>query len=76
MPTVDLISEDEEAVFRRDLRDRREILVETLRPLRERYAELSADPATVTELLKQGADAVRPIARATVDNVKRAMGAL
>jgi tryptophanyl-tRNA synthetase len=53
-----------------------EILVETLRPLRERYAELSADPATVTELLKQGADAVRPIARATVDNVKRAMGAL
>jgi hypothetical protein len=43
--------------------------------LRERYAELSADPATVIELLKQGADAVRPIARATVDDVKRAMGA-
>ena len=53
-----------------------EILVETLRPLRERYAELSADPATVTELLKQGADAVRPVARTTVDRVKEAMGAL
>ena len=51
-----------------------EILVETLRPLRERYAELSADPATVTQLLTASADAVRPIARATADRAKRAMG--
>lgn len=53
-----------------------EILVETLRPLRERYAELSADPATVRELLDAGADAVRPVARATTDAAKRAMGAM
>jgi tryptophanyl-tRNA synthetase len=52
-----------------------EILVETLRPLRERYAELCADPSTVRDLLRQGADAVRPIARETVDRVKYAMGA-
>jgi tryptophanyl-tRNA synthetase len=52
-----------------------EILVETLRPLRERYADLSANPATVRELLDASADAVRPIARATADSVKRAMGA-
>jgi tryptophanyl-tRNA synthetase len=52
-----------------------EILVETLRPLRERYAELSADPATVREILRAGADTVRPIAQATVDAAKRAMGA-
>ena len=52
-----------------------EILVETLRPLRERYAELSADPSMVSALLKAGADAVQPIARATVDNAKHAMGA-
>jgi len=52
-----------------------EILVETLRPLRERYTELAADPATVRELLQRGADAVRPIARETTDTVKRAMGA-
>jgi tryptophanyl-tRNA synthetase len=52
-----------------------DVLVETLRPLRERYAELSADPATVSELLRAGADAVRPTARATTDAVKRAMGA-
>jgi len=51
-----------------------EILVETLRPLRERYAELSADPAAVSALLRQSADAVRPIARETADNAKRAMG--
>jgi tryptophanyl-tRNA synthetase len=52
-----------------------EILVETLRPLRERFAELSADPATVRELLTASADAVRPIARATADRAKAAMGA-
>jgi tryptophanyl-tRNA synthetase len=51
-----------------------EMIVETLRPLRERYAELSADPATVTEILRASADAVRPIAQATVDRAKRAMG--
>ena len=51
-----------------------DLLVETLRPLRERYAELAADPATVHALLRAGADAVRPIARATADAAKRAMG--
>jgi tryptophanyl-tRNA synthetase len=51
-----------------------EILVETLRPLRERYAELSADPVTVSRLLTASADAVRPIARATADRAKAAMG--
>ncbi len=52
-----------------------DILVETLRPLRERYAELSADPSSVRAILKASADAVRPIARKTTDDVKRAMGA-
>ena len=52
-----------------------EVLVETLRPLRERYAELSADPATVREILRAGAEGVRPIAQKTADAAKRAMGA-
>ena len=52
-----------------------EILVDTLRPLRERFSELSADPAAVRELLGQGAAAVRPIARTTTAAVKHAMGA-
>ena len=51
-----------------------EILVETLRPLRERYAALSADPSTVHAMLRAGADAVRPIARETTDRVRAAMG--
>jgi tryptophanyl-tRNA synthetase len=51
-----------------------DILVETLRPLRERYAELAGDPGTVSELLRQGADAVRPIARETADKAKHALG--
>jgi tryptophanyl-tRNA synthetase len=51
-----------------------DILVETLRPLRERYAELSADPATVRDVLRHGAEQVGPIARDTTDAVKRAMG--
>ena len=46
----------------------------TLRPLRERYAELAADPAGVGALLAEGADAIRPIARETTDRVKAAMG--
>lgn len=52
-----------------------EILIETLRPLRERYAELVADPATVHGILRAGAAAIAPIARETTDAVKRAMGA-
>jgi tryptophanyl-tRNA synthetase len=51
-----------------------EILVETLRPLRERYAELSADPETVRRILRSSADEIRPIAQATVDKAKYAMG--
>jgi tryptophanyl-tRNA synthetase len=51
-----------------------EILVETLRPLRERYAELSAEPDTVGEILRNSAETVRPIARETTDRVRQAMG--
>jgi tryptophanyl-tRNA synthetase len=51
-----------------------EILVETLRPLRERYAELSADPATVRDILRRSAAEITPIARRTTDAAKRAMG--
>ncbi|MBV8490690.1 MAG: tryptophan--tRNA ligase [Candidatus Eremiobacteraeota bacterium] len=51
-----------------------EVLVETLRPLRERYDELAADPARVVRLLVESAGRIRPTARATVDRVKNAMG--
>jgi tryptophanyl-tRNA synthetase len=51
-----------------------EILVETLRPLRERYAELVSEPDTVGEILSRSAEELRPVARDTTDRVKRAMG--
>jgi len=52
-----------------------ELLVETLRPIRERYEDLSRDPSVVREILQRCADELRPTARATTDAVKRAMGA-
>jgi tryptophanyl-tRNA synthetase len=51
-----------------------EVLIETLRPLRERYEELMRDPSAVRELLRSSADAIRPTAQATADAAKRAMG--
>ncbi|HEX3468158.1 MAG TPA: tryptophan--tRNA ligase [Candidatus Elarobacter sp.] len=51
-----------------------ELLVETLRPLRERYEQLTRDPGTVRDILRRCADELRPTARETTDAVKRAMG--
>jgi len=51
-----------------------DLLVEMLRPLRERYEELARDPAVVREILRRGAEQLEPTARATIDAVKRALG--
>ncbi len=51
-----------------------EALIEELRPLQERYRELRANDDHLHALLRQAAADVRPIARKTVDDVKRAMG--
>ena len=51
-----------------------DVLVETLRPIRERYEELARDPAVVREVLRRGAEQLTPRARATADAAKRAMG--
>ena len=58
---------------------REELGSNTLKPLplregRERYAELSADPATVRDILRRSAAEITPIARRTADAAKRAMG--
>jgi tryptophanyl-tRNA synthetase len=49
-------------------------LVAELAPLQQRYAELAADPDRVRALLASSARAIEPIARATVDAAKDAMG--
>ena len=43
-------------------------------PARERYAELMAHPAEIDGILEIGADRLRPIAAATMDEVREKMG--
>ena len=51
-----------------------ERLVATLEPIQKRYHELMNDPATLENILKQGADQARPIAAATLQDVKDVVG--
>lgn len=51
-----------------------EALVEYLRPTRERYTELAADPAELARLLATGADRAAAIADATMARVRAAAG--
>ncbi|MBN0048134.1 tryptophan--tRNA ligase [Streptomyces actuosus] len=53
-----------------------EAVVEVLRPLRERHRELCADPGQVEEVLRDGAEKARAVARPTVDAACRAIGLL
>jgi tryptophanyl-tRNA synthetase len=49
-------------------------VVEYLAPVRERYAELRADPALLEDILAKGADKARAIASDTLADVRQAMG--
>ncbi|WNI19725.1 tryptophan--tRNA ligase [Actinacidiphila sp. ITFR-21] len=53
-----------------------EAVVELLRPLRARHAELSADPGYVDAVLREGAARARALARPTVDAAYAAIGLL
>ncbi len=53
-----------------------EAVVEGLRPIRERYAQLIADPAELERLLADGAERARAVAEPKVAQVKRAVGFL
>lgn len=57
-------------------KDTAEAVVEVLRPVRERYRELSADPGHVEGVLRDGAERARETARPTVDAAHRAIGLL
>ena len=56
--------------------DAAEAVVELLRPLRARHAEISADPSYVDGVLREGAARARAMARPTVDAAYRAIGLL
>jgi tryptophanyl-tRNA synthetase len=49
-------------------------LVATLEPIQKRYYELMNDLPTLEGILKQGADDVRPLAAATLNQVKEVVG--
>lgn len=51
-----------------------EVVVEGLRPIRERYQELIADPAELDRLLAKGADKAREVAGKKMDEVKEKVG--
>ena len=51
-------------------------VVELLRPLQQRYAELAADPTAAAALLGAGAARAQPVAAATVARARDAMGLL
>lgn len=49
-------------------------VIESLRPIREKYAHISKDPGYIESLLKQGADKVRPVAQSVLSRVKDRIG--
>ena len=51
-------------------------VVEFLRPVRERYAELSSDPGEVDRVLRVGAEKAASVASKTLQRAKDAMGFL
>ena len=51
-------------------------LIEALRPVRERYQSLAADPAAMTEVLRKGASKAREVASATYERARAAIGLL
>src|SRR5580692_1671250 len=50
-----------------------EAVVAALEPVQQRYREITAEPGYIAGVLAQGAERVAPLARETVDKVKKAM---
>ena len=51
-----------------------EVVIEELRPIRERYHELMSDVAELDRLLARGADQARAVSGPKLQEVKRRMG--
>ena len=56
--------------------DTAEAVIELLRPVQARFAELQADPAETSRLLRTGADKAREIAAATLHRARTNLGLL
>jgi tryptophanyl-tRNA synthetase len=51
-----------------------EMVISHLEPFQQRYREITADPAYLADVLRDGAERVAPIANSTVRTVKERMG--
>src|ERR1700686_3214654 len=51
-----------------------EAVISALEPIQKRYEEIMSEPGFVAQVLANGAERVTPIARDTVNKVKKAMG--
>lgn len=51
-----------------------EVVVESLKPLQEKYQKLMQNPETIEKMLQEGADKIRPIAEQTLKEVKVKVG--
>ena len=51
-----------------------EMVASSLEPIQQRYGEITADPAYLDGILREGAERVTPIANSTVELVKARMG--
>jgi len=51
-----------------------EVVNESLKPIQEKHGELANDPAEFDRLLESHADRIRPIAEATTERVRKALG--
>ena len=51
-----------------------EIIIESLRPIQNKYNEILADPNQVVEILKKGKERAEPIAEQTLSIVKKRVG--
>ncbi|SQB98526.1 tryptophanyl-tRNA synthetase [Helicobacter fennelliae] len=51
-----------------------EVIIESLRPIRENYQKIYADKAFLEQILTQGVEKVRPIARKTYQKAKECVG--
>lgn len=55
-------------------KDLAEVIIEGIRPVQERYKEITADPDYIESILAKSAEKLRPIAQKTVSLVKERMG--
>lgn len=57
--------------FKKDLAN---LIIESLSPIQEKYAKLIADKSYLDQVLKEGREAVAPIAEQTLQDVKKKIG--